>query len=408
MSPPRNMHTIKALKVERTHEENQERAYIAASRRSDRSLEARVESARRASKIHKHRTGRSLRITEQDVLDEEMYEEEDNKLSWQYRRLTAHIQTHPDLTNAKLSTYLADQVSLESAVDQAFTNTYGHYQNVAHCMRNSQHSVFSNQTMQHCSGPVYSTCLPATPVQSFQGFDYSRTNSITPSQGVHDNSLGLSNNKAGPTPQITPSPEPSCPPTATSRLSNHPSFPPGSFACLRKTFQPQPQTQTSDPDSLPIPNTTSSHIQLQQGQQQFTIKSDINYDNTITIQNKDQLFFGPTLDPKDKVPPILGANFHHPEQNSNFTVHTHLPEAINIDKPLTVIDDQDCSPSDVDTPGPLVAEKEEYRSESDYLSQSLSSAGIGSDSSVTTPGLGGDAWTSFIDTEQWEGITAGH
>src|ERR1700692_4222869 len=64
--------------TERTHEENQERAYIAASRRSDRSLEARLESARRASEIHKRRTGKALRVTEADVQSEEMYEEEDD------------------------------------------------------------------------------------------------------------------------------------------------------------------------------------------------------------------------------------------------------------------------------------------------------------------------------------------
>jgi len=54
------------------------RAYIAASRRSDRSIEARLESARRASEIHKRRTGKALRVTEADVRNEEMYEEEDD------------------------------------------------------------------------------------------------------------------------------------------------------------------------------------------------------------------------------------------------------------------------------------------------------------------------------------------
>ena len=67
-----------------TAETNHVRAYIAASRRSDRSLEARVESARRASEIHKRRTGRSLRVTEQDVMNEEMYEEEEDSLPMQY------------------------------------------------------------------------------------------------------------------------------------------------------------------------------------------------------------------------------------------------------------------------------------------------------------------------------------
>src|ERR1700712_3878221 len=64
-------------------------AYIAASRRSDRSLEARMESARRASEIHKRRCGRSFRITEEAVLNEEMYEEEDPDYGQRVSRLYA-------------------------------------------------------------------------------------------------------------------------------------------------------------------------------------------------------------------------------------------------------------------------------------------------------------------------------
>jgi hypothetical protein len=63
------------------------RAYIAASRRSDRSLEARIESARRASEIHYRRTGKRLRVTENDVINEEMYEEEDDDFGATYREL---------------------------------------------------------------------------------------------------------------------------------------------------------------------------------------------------------------------------------------------------------------------------------------------------------------------------------
>jgi hypothetical protein len=40
-------------------------------------MEARIESARKASDIHKKRTGRALRITPEDVRNEEMYQEID-------------------------------------------------------------------------------------------------------------------------------------------------------------------------------------------------------------------------------------------------------------------------------------------------------------------------------------------
>ncbi|KAI8939525.1 hypothetical protein NX059_003294 [Plenodomus lindquistii] len=105
----RQFQPTRPVKTERTHEENQERAYIAASRRSDRSLEARIESARRASEIHKRRTGRGLRVTEQDVINEEMYEEEDDDLPTQYQRLNAHLHTTSVMFNKKLHDYIATQ-----------------------------------------------------------------------------------------------------------------------------------------------------------------------------------------------------------------------------------------------------------------------------------------------------------
>ncbi|KAF2835801.1 hypothetical protein M501DRAFT_1007653 [Patellaria atrata CBS 101060] len=106
---------VKPIKTERTHEENQERAYIAASRRSDRSLEARIESARRASEIHKKRTGRGLRVTEQDVVNEEMYEEEDEDVNTQYMRLTAHLNTTSEGFSRRLQAYLATQHATRAA-----------------------------------------------------------------------------------------------------------------------------------------------------------------------------------------------------------------------------------------------------------------------------------------------------
>ncbi|KAK1051667.1 hypothetical protein LTR74_016740 [Friedmanniomyces endolithicus] len=113
-----NMSSIKPMKTERTHEENQERAYIAASRRSDRGLQARVESARRASEIHKRRTDRSLRVTEQDVVNEEMYEEEDDDLPMQYRRLTAHLQTQNADFTQRFQAYLVNHVAIRQPVGQ--------------------------------------------------------------------------------------------------------------------------------------------------------------------------------------------------------------------------------------------------------------------------------------------------
>ncbi|KAF2023888.1 hypothetical protein EK21DRAFT_79943 [Setomelanomma holmii] len=101
------------VKTERTHEENQER---------DRSLEARIESARRASEIHKKRTGRALRVTEQDVINEEMYEEEDDDLPTQYQRLNAHLHTTSVMFNKKLHDYIATQHGVRNMFMMQYNN----------------------------------------------------------------------------------------------------------------------------------------------------------------------------------------------------------------------------------------------------------------------------------------------
>ncbi|KAK0959452.1 hypothetical protein LTR91_020828, partial [Friedmanniomyces endolithicus] len=120
MPPSRpSISSVKAMKTERTHEENQERAYIAASRRSDRSLEARIKSAGRASEIHRRRTGRSLRVTEQNVMNEEMYEEEYDDVSTQYLRMTAHLQNQNADLDRHFHSYLLNHVAMRQAVGDA-------------------------------------------------------------------------------------------------------------------------------------------------------------------------------------------------------------------------------------------------------------------------------------------------
>ncbi|KAJ3512293.1 hypothetical protein NM208_g15344 [Fusarium decemcellulare] len=99
-------------KTERSHEENQERAYIAASRRADRSIEARVQSARMASEIHKKRTGKAFRITEEIVMKEEMYEEEDDDFPRSYRLLNQHMQTSSAELNSRVDAYLTNRMAM--------------------------------------------------------------------------------------------------------------------------------------------------------------------------------------------------------------------------------------------------------------------------------------------------------
>ena len=61
-----------------------------------------------------------------------MYEEEDDDLPLQYRRLTAHLQTGSADFNRRLAAYLTNQVAMRSAMEQMTQSPYGQYPNGAY------------------------------------------------------------------------------------------------------------------------------------------------------------------------------------------------------------------------------------------------------------------------------------
>jgi hypothetical protein len=85
-----------------------------------------MESARRASVIHEKRTGRALRVTEADVINEEMYEEI-NDLPSEYRRLNAHLQIQSTNFDRRLLAYLATQMGTRQAVPDSWQNQHLHH-----------------------------------------------------------------------------------------------------------------------------------------------------------------------------------------------------------------------------------------------------------------------------------------
>ncbi|KAG6117513.1 hypothetical protein E4U13_001002 [Claviceps humidiphila] len=100
----------------RSRDENQERAYIAASRRTDRSLEARVQSAQKASDLHQKRTGKALRITEQIVFNDETYEEEDSWIPASRSLLGPQLQTLSADFNSRVEAFLEQKLVMSSLV----------------------------------------------------------------------------------------------------------------------------------------------------------------------------------------------------------------------------------------------------------------------------------------------------
>ena len=99
------------------------RAYLAASRRTDRGLNARMQSARRASEIHQKRTGKALRVTEALVLNEALYEEITD-ISTQRRRWRAHLQTQSEDFDRSLLAYMTGRIATHDALSQAVAETW--------------------------------------------------------------------------------------------------------------------------------------------------------------------------------------------------------------------------------------------------------------------------------------------
>lgn len=134
-------------------------------------MEARVESARRASEIHKRRTGRSLRVTEQDVVNEEMYEEEDDDLPMQYRRLTAHLQTTNADFDRRLAAYLTNHVAMRTALGAAVSDSYVHPQYTNAPQFANQMSQYSQPQPQY-PNPMLPPQMVARSPQSFRQSPY--------------------------------------------------------------------------------------------------------------------------------------------------------------------------------------------------------------------------------------------
>ncbi|KAI0402318.1 hypothetical protein F4802DRAFT_608820 [Xylaria palmicola] len=207
----------KVQKTERSHEENQERAYIAASRRADRSLEARVQSAKMASDIHRKRTGRALRVTEEIVLKEEMYEEMEDDVPRCYKYLTERLQNNnsPGL-NPGMTAF------------QAFKNNMAHYDEVnklfnaafpraASFSQPADAPLYAPRTMRHSHPSPSRASATASPI--------GRNPSISSQSHMSSTDGIILNASASSTPTTASAPTPGLSPATTATDVAQHSFP---------------------------------------------------------------------------------------------------------------------------------------------------------------------------------------
>lgn len=400
-------------------------AYIAASRRSDRSLEARVESARRASEIHKKRTGRSLRVTEQDVVNEEMYEEEDDEMPLQYKRLTAHLQTGSADFNKRLSNYLANHVAMRSALDQAITASYAQqYPNAPQFAHNNQimyPSPFSSspltapntpqqQTLQSFVQSPYNT---ATGTPSYRPVHHFRSASIPNPQNLPGYSQAIPNSspvqrtndrdqRRMSTPAKSLSPQTSAQGLQSSYSGKKPTSP---------THPADKDAQTPG-QMQPPPQPAIQALPQQQRRPYANLGSYADYSpfTTTSLPTETQMMIGPGygLDPNDPLTSMFMAgseSFPQPFYNSNqLQFHkarnahpsydamsaTLSPSALD----MTPHDDS-LTPASVSFPNNLDVVNEFQKDLTFTRSNSSHGSGTG------TPSLSNQDWNNFINQDSW-------
>jgi hypothetical protein len=240
-------------------------AYIAASRRSDRSLEARIESARRASEIHKKRTGRALRVTEQDVINEEMYEEEDDDLPTQYQRLNAHLHTTSVMFNKKLHDYIATQHGVRNMFMSQYQNpSYqqfgGQYPNGTQPQQPNNNWLTPSMLPPQQLGPStpqgFQHAQPYSPTtQQQQGFRQAPYH-IPQRPQPHQRSFSIQLPPAPTTFDHSAQQASSCASTPDGGISRRQSLPPHAFE--------QHNQSTVDAKPVPVPSTNVQSLHQRQ------------------------------------------------------------------------------------------------------------------------------------------------
>lgn len=415
MPPHRTFPPVKPIKTERTHEENQERAYIAASRRSDRSLEARVESARRASEIHKRRTGRSLRVTEQDVVNEEMYEEEDDDLPLQYRRLTAHLQTGSADFNRRLAAYLTNHVAMRSALDQAITNSYAQqYPNAPQFAHNQ--SVFpsplsANDFAQTPRQQVQSPTQVHSP-HSYRQSPYPTAGTPAYKQSPHDRSTSTQE-----TPTFNPNFSHASSPGNDSLYNRRMSMPASAAAhqlAVRPRsgltdLMPKPSNQVikQEPDATTSMLPPAGQQPLQPSMMHSTIAEHVDFSPlTTALPQESQMFLGSALNPNDPfTQQLMGGNAfgQHFDFSNTFMPQKPSQYGPGMHETLVAPGSFRMSPSQSFT-GANGADPSPYGQSLDKGSADFSGAAFNNSMSAAcsghnTPGF--EEWESFINDASW-------
>ena len=249
-------------------------------------------------------------MTEQDVINEEMYEEEDDDLPMHYRRLTAHLQTGSVDFNRRLAAYLTNQVAMRSAMDQMINSSYAQqYPNApqfAHnTTGNSLPSPMNQQPglMQSPSSTYRSAPYPSPHNPNFRQ-THIRANSVALPNDLTQHQHGMG--QGSPVPHQ---------PSIDGRRLSMPATPVTANKSPLSTsdVKPDPEQQRQKQSAITPQPTGAGFLPLWQDHSMFTT----------ALPPESQQMLAPALDPNDPFTASLMAgseqfmsNPHYPWSNS--------------------------------------------------------------------------------------------
>jgi hypothetical protein len=158
-----------------------------------------------ASEIHKKRTGKGFRITEEIVSKEEMYEEEEDEFPRSYRLLGPHMQTASAELNSRVETYLSNRMAMsallartnedwkQNEINRLFAQSF------PHISQQSQQPLGRKfSTPEHPAQPSPTESVPRSPhTPTFHPINYQQNvghlgghsrsmSAVAPSEASHD------------------------------------------------------------------------------------------------------------------------------------------------------------------------------------------------------------------------------
>lgn len=331
-----------------------------------------------ASEIHKKRTGKGFKISEEIVMKEEMYEEEDDDLPRHYRALAAHLQTSSPDMNSRLSAYLTGQVAMASMarqkeVDKLFAESFPNAARMGQQMQQSAYfQGMQGNSSKSTSSPTFQSALqPPTPSNVADRSQPLRRPSTLSSVPSHSSGASYVHSPSShKRPSIVDSPPVLSPASGYTDASS--------------SSTPTPQYAMTQQYHTHVAPQSLSNGTMEQPQFQSSFTSELPNDAKL-LANIDMN--DPLAGALYGMPELSGTDSFNYAQFNSSEFNTSLPDDSSITKQLNAYG------------APAMDYFHPAQPQSKYLDIPGQASRIG------TPGGGeGDSWDNWIDESEWSGL----